>query len=161
MWGLSVWSLCSFSSSRCWALSWFKLLHLPILIFALFRIGKGVGVFLYPNDRVNFNSIGELDFVPVWLSIWMFPFVLKQALYWSKLQTYLLSLSPISSPPSRRTWWNWNEELKKLKISPFQDIREICLKKWEVPNEMRKRRLRERPMETAERLLNSTLFRGA
>ena len=52
--------------------------------------------------------------------------------------------------------------LTKTKILfPTQDIREICLKKWDVPNEMRKRRLRERPMETAERLLNSTLFRGS
>lgn len=47
-----------------------------------------------------------------------------------------------------------------LSVTNQNDIREICLKKWEVPNEMRKRRLRERPMETAERLLNSTLFRG-
>ena len=33
------------------------------------------------------------------------------------------------------------------------------MKKWEVPNEMRKRRFKEQPMDTAERLLNSSLFK--
>eukprot|EP00116_Pleurobrachia_bachei_P008171 sb/3468433/ len=47
-----------------------------------------------------------------------------------------------------------------LRVSNQNEIREVCLRKWDIPNETRKKKQKESPLETAVRLLNPSLFKG-